>query len=165
VTYDFVRTLVNGRELPQTMTEGRVPSLHVLASGTSMTLERRNDAYNCNLVGDRSECTKSSTGSFLPASEVMRVAVDVGAYDVSRSRSGTIAGERARCFRVVATDRGYLPDIGTESDLCFANDGISLRQRVERSSGDVDERVARNVIRGAANETVEDLARDFDPNR
>jgi hypothetical protein len=114
------------------------------------------------VVETRSECTESATGSFLAASEVVRVAVAVGAYDVSRVDRETIAGQRATCFRVATSGHRYLPDLGTRSDVCLARDGIPLRQRVVRSSGDVDERVARVVNRHADTPAVEALARDFD---
>ena len=107
------------------MSEARNPALHVLLSGTAMTVERGDRSYDCNLVGTRSSCAESTTGSILPASEVLRVAVAAGAYDVSRSPALSIAGERAQCFRVVGVG-GVLPDLGTETDMCLSADGIPL---------------------------------------
>ena len=161
VTYDFTRTLAGGRVLHQTMQEGRSRSLHALVSGTSMTFERGTRQFECNVVDRRSECTQSATGSFLPAWAVLRVAVHVGAYGVSREPSQTIAEARASCFRVATTGSRYLPDLGVESEVCLAPDGVSLRQRVVRSSGDVDERVARTVRRRAGAGAVEALIRSF----
>jgi hypothetical protein len=161
VTYDFTRTLAGGRSLHETMREGRSAGLHALVSGSSMTFERGTHEYQCNVVGTRSECTESATGTFLPAWAVLRVAVRVGAYGVAREPGETIAGDRASCFRVATTGSGYLSDLGTESEVCLARDGISLRQRIVRSSGDVDERVARSVRRRAGTGAVEALIRGF----
>jgi len=161
VTYDFTRTLASGHSLHETMREGRTPGLHALLSGSSMTFERGTHQYECNLIGPRSECTQSATGSFLPAWAVLRVAVHVGAYGVSREPPETIAGEPASCFRVATTGSRYLPDLGTESEMCLARDGVSLRQRIVRSSGDVDERVARSVRRGSVTGAVRALIRGF----
>jgi len=161
VTYDFTRTLADGRTLHQTMQEARSGTLHALVSGSSMTFERGTRQFDCNVVDVRSECTQSATGSFLPAWAVLRVAVRVDAYGVSREPGMTIAGEHASCFRVATTGSRYLTDLGTESDVCLAGDGVSLRQRVVRSSGDVDERVARSVRRHAGTRAVEALIRRF----
>ena len=161
VTYEFARTLAGGRVLRQPMQEGRAERLHVLVSGSSLTLESGPRAYECNRVEDRSECTPSETGRSLPAWAVLRVAVNVGAYGVRRESGETIDGQRATCFRVATTGRGYLPDLGTESDVCLATDGIVLRQRVARPSGDVDERVAQSVRRHVARGAVEALAQKF----
>lgn len=162
VTSEFTRRLKGGRVLMQSMQEGRSRELHVLVAGTSMTLERNGRAHDCQMVATRTECTESATGSFLPSSEVVRVAVAAGAYEVSRAGPETIAGERAACFRLVTSGSRYLPDLGAESGVCLAPDGISLRQRVVRSSGDIDDRVARVVNRRADTRAVESLARDFD---
>ncbi len=161
--YDFVRTLASGRTMRQAMREARNDTLHVLLSGSSMTIESRNRAYDCTLVRNRSGCTASATGAVLPESEVLRVAVAAGAYGVTRGASETIAGERARCFRVLATGHGGLPDIGVETDLCLAADGVPLRERVVRATGDVDQRIARSVSRRVTTASIEALARSFDP--
>jgi hypothetical protein len=163
VRFDFSRTLANGRELRQPMSEARDPGLHVLISGSAMTVERGSSSYDCNLVGSQSSCTESTTGSVLPASEVLRVAVAAGAYDVSRSPAVSIAGERAECFRVVGVS-GQLPDLGTETDMCLSSDGIPLSQRVVRTTGDVDERVASSVDRHATTRAIEALEQSFAAN-
>ena len=163
VTFEFTRKLANGRVLTQAMHEGRVPSLRVLTSGTSMTVEKRAEHFDCNLVGERSECSPTATGRVLPPSEVLRVSVAAGAYGVERRPAETIAGERARCFRVRATGPATIPDLGAATDLCVSDDGIVLRQRVEKASGDVDERVARSVRRGVTMRAIEAVIRDFDP--
>ena len=96
VRYDFVRTLANGRVLRERASEGRSSSWHVVITGAAMTLERGDRSYACDLVGNRSDCKKIPGGAALPESEVVRVAVAAGAYDVVRQPDATIAGFRAR---------------------------------------------------------------------
>ena len=163
ITYDFTRTLANGRRLRQTMQEGRSPKLHVLTAGSAMTIETPTHTYSCTLVAAGSACHEETTGRTLPESDVLRVAIAAGAYGVTRQAGATIAGARARCFRVLATGRGGLPDVGVETDVCLAPDGITLRDRVARATGDVDERTARVVRRDVSTADVEELARGFDP--
>jgi len=163
VNYDFTRTLADGRVLNESMQEARDPSLHVLLSGTSMTVDTSSRSYDCNLVEGRWPCTGSTTGAVLPPSEVLRVALAHGWYDVTRAPNTVIAGERAECFRVLTTGDGQLPDIGAETDRCLAADGVALSERIVHSTGDVDERVARSVIRGVSTGTIETLAHGFDP--
>jgi hypothetical protein len=64
---------------------------------------------------------------------------------------------------VLATGHGGLPAVGVETDVCLAPDGVTLRDRIVRSTGDVDERTARAVRRDASPADVEQLARGFDP--
>jgi hypothetical protein len=161
--YDFTRTLANGRSLRQPMSEARNASIHVLISGSAMTVERGNREFDCNLLGERVACHESATGRVLPASTVLRVAVSVGAYDVSRGPSATIAGQPAQCFRILGTGRGQLDDIGTETDMCFSASGVPLSQRVVHPTGAIDERVARSVEEPATTRTIEALRRSFGP--
>jgi hypothetical protein len=163
ITYDFTRTLANGRRLRQTMQEGRSPELHVLSARSAMSIQTPTRTYSCTLVDTGSACHEETTGRTLPESEVLRVAIAAGAYGVTRQAGETIAGEHARCFRVLATGRGGLPDVGVETDVCVAADGITLRDRVVRATGDVDERTARAVRRDVSPADVEQLARGFDP--
>ena len=160
-TYDFTRTLPGGSELRQVMREGRTPSLHVLYSGTAMTVERGNRTYVCNLVADRSSCDATPGGRALPASEVLRVAVSTGAYAVSRLPTWRIAGQPSRCFRVFAVGPATLPDLGTDTDTCLFTDGVPSSQRIVRTTGTIDERVARSVERGVSTAAVVVLERGF----
>jgi len=163
VTYTFTRTLADGRALREVMREGRAHDLHVLTAGTSMTIETARGSYDCTLVETRAGCTRSGDGKVLPESEVMRIAVNTGVYEVSRLPSRTIAGEHARCFRVLPTGPGMLPGIGTETDVCLADNGIALDERVARATGNTDERVATEVARGVSSDRIKALARRFDP--
>jgi hypothetical protein len=163
VKYDFTRTLAGGRTLRQSMQEARVASLHVLRSGSVMTVDQGKRSFNCNLVEGRPACTESAAGTALAPSEVLRVAVSVGAYTVVKDAGATIAGEQARCFRVLATGHGQLPDLGIEADLCLAPNGVSLSQRIVRASGDADERLAREVEAPVTRAKVRAVARGFEP--
>ena len=160
-SYDSTRTVANGMTMHQRSREGRSTTLHVVVSGTTMTIERRRRSYDCSLVGKRFGCEESTAGSTLPASEVLRVAVAIGAYDVVRQPDVTIAGLRARCFRVRATGHGSLPDLGVETDNCLTDAGISLRWVRVRPPGTVDERVATAVQSRATTRDVEALAERF----
>lgn len=164
-TYDFTRTLADGRSLAEVMREGRTPELHVLMAGTSMTIESPKGAFDCTLIEVRTGCTGSDSSQVLPESEVLRVAVNAGAYGVSRLPGRTIAGEHAHCFRVLPTGTSVLPDIGNETVVCLADDGVALEERVARTTGNTDERVATVVQRDVSTEQVQALARSFDPGR
>jgi hypothetical protein len=163
VTYDFTRTLPSGSTLRQVMREGRTPALHVLYSGTAMTVDRGSQTYVCNLVDDRSSCDATPGGRALPASEVLRVAVSVGAYAVRRLPERLISGQPSGCFRVFATGSATLPDLGTDTDMCLFADGVPSSQRISRTTGVVDERVARSVKRGVPTSAIEALERSFGP--
>jgi hypothetical protein len=160
-SYDFTRTLANGLTLHQRRREGHSTTLDVVVSGTAMTIEHGQRSYDCELVGERSGCKESIVGVTLPASDVLRVAVAIGAYDVVREPDATIAGLRAQCFRVRATGHGSLPDLGVETENCLADDGISLRLLVVRPPGNVDEQVATAVQSRATMPDVEALAEGF----
>jgi hypothetical protein len=162
VTYDFTRTLADGRQLREVMREARRDDLHVLTAGTSMTVETATGSYDCTLVEVRAGCRPSGGPAGLPESEVLRVAVNADAYGVSRLPGRTIAGEDARCFRVLPTGPGVLPDIGTETVTCLSRDGIALDERIVRTTGNTDERVATALERGVTRERIRALARSFD---
>ena len=163
VRYDFARTLADGRVLRQRASEGRSSSWHVVITATAMTLERGARSYVCDLVGNQSECKKASSAAALPESEVVRVAVAAGAYNVVRRPDATIAGLPARCFRMRATGQGSLPDFGVETDRCLTESGIPLRLIVVRPPGNVDEQVATSVRPGASAALVQALAASFAP--
>jgi hypothetical protein len=96
---------------------------------------------------------------------VLRVAIGTGAYAVTRQPTITIAGVEAQCFRVRATGAGLLPDIGTETEACFSAAGVPLSQRVVRTTGDVDARVARKVRTDIDVGAIDRLQRSFGGDR
>ena len=159
VNFDFTRTLANGSVLRERASEGRSGRLHVLVSGPSMTIDTGAKSYACAVAAELSGCRQSTVGTTLPASEVLRIAIDAGAYDVVRRPDTTIAGHPARCFRVRATGQGGLPDIGVETDRCFGAGGIPLRISVVRPPGIVDRQIATSVLPHATLHDVEALAR------
>jgi hypothetical protein len=161
VQYDFTRTLADGRVLRQRGSEGRSASWHVVSQGAAMTIERGNRTYTCALIGDRSGCTKTADHAALPESEVVRVAVAAGAYDVVRMQDATIAGVKARCFRMRATGKGSLPDFGVETDRCLSGAGVPLRLFVVRPPGSVNEQVATRVRRRPTTAQVKALTVSF----
>ena len=57
---------------------------------------------------------------------------DAGIYDVTPAPAATIAGELRRCFVVRAhvLNKQLPNDFGAESDLCYASDGVPLRDRL-----------------------------------
>ena len=146
VKYDFTRTLAGGRALRQSMQEARDPSLHVLRSGSAMTVDQGRRSYDCNLVDGRPACTESAAGTALPPSEVFRVAVSVGRVHgrQGRRRRRSPASERdaSGCSRPdTANSR-----ISASRPTCVSRPtACPLRQRIVRASGDVDERLARTV--------------------
>jgi hypothetical protein len=161
VKYDFTRTLADGRVLRQRGNEGRSASWHVVSQGTAMTIERGDLTYTCTRLGHGFGCTKTADHAALPESEVVRVAVAAGAYDVVRTQDATIAGIRARCFRMRATGQGSLPDFGVETDRCLSDEGVPLRLFVVRPPGSVNEQVATNVRRRATPAQVKALTTSF----
>jgi hypothetical protein len=165
VSYRFVRTLADRAVMRETMQEARDRSVHVLRAGSAMTIDKGDHHYDCNLTGAEFACTGTGAGPVLAPSEVLRVAVSVGAYHVNEAAPATIAGGRARCFRVLATGRGQLPDFGVETDLCLTTAGVPLRQRIVRASGNVDERVAQTFTNRVTAPTIDAIAGAADPNR
>jgi hypothetical protein len=163
VTYDFERRLAGGRTLAVPMREARNEELHVLTAGTSMKFETPNRAYDCTLVDARAACHEVDRTRELPESEVLRVAVNTGVYGVSQLPNRTVAGEPARCFLILPTGPGTLPDIGTETAVCLSNDGIALDERVARATGTTDQRVATAVVRDVTDEQIRSVVRSFDP--
>jgi hypothetical protein len=165
VSYQFIRTLPDRAVMRETMQEARDRSIHVLRAGSAMTIDTGDRSYDCNLTGAQFVCTESGAGPVLASSEVLRVAVSVGAYNVNAAAPAIIAGTRARCFRVLATGHGELPDFGVETDLCLTAAGVPLRQRIMRTTGDVDERVARTFTNRVTAHTIDAIAPGVDPNR
>ena len=158
VRYDFTRTNRDGRVLRQAGEEGRSGAWHVVITGTAMTLEHGRASSACDLIGDTYGCRETPGGRALPESTVVRVVVAAGAYDVTRRPDTTIAGIRARCFRMRATGGGSLPDFGVETDRCLTREGIPLRLVVVRPPGQVEEHIATSLRREATPKQVRALA-------
>ena len=145
VRYRFTRTNADGRVLRQLGEEGRSGTWHVVITGTAMSFERGRASYACVLIRGSYGCKETPGGRALPESTVVRVVVAAGAYDVTRRPDTTIAGVRARCFRMRATGRGSLPEFGVETDRCLTGEGIPLRLVVVRPPGQVEEHLATSI--------------------
>jgi hypothetical protein len=158
VRYDFTRRIADGRVLRQRGAEGRSGGWHVAITGTAMTIDHGDESSSCDLVGAEYGCRKEPRRGALPESRVVQVVVDTGAYTVVRQPDTTIAGTRARCFRMRATGQGSLPDFGAQTDRCLSAVGIPLRLVVVRPPGIVEEHVATAVAPGAMAKQVKDLA-------
>ncbi|GIU90285.1 MAG: hypothetical protein KatS3mg010_1384 [Acidimicrobiia bacterium] len=102
---------------------------------------------------------QGTTGGHSRRPDVVRTVVALRTYAVAPRPDETLAGERARCFRVLAV-RGVLPALGTETVYCLAEDGLPLRRRV---AGPVrtDEWVAVRVERDPPREHYAALLREL----
>jgi hypothetical protein len=158
VHYDFTRRITDGRVLRQQGAEGRSGGWHVVITGTAMTVEHGEESSSCDLVGAEYGCRQQPRGRTLPESSVVQVVVDTGAYTVVRRPDATIAGMRARCFRMRATGQGSLPDFGAQTDRCLGGGGIPLRRVVVRPPGIAEEQLATSVTPGATTKQVKALA-------
>jgi hypothetical protein len=155
---DFTRRIADGRVLRQPGAEGRSGGWHVVITGTAMTVEHGEESSSCDLVGAEYGCRQDASGRSLPESTVVQVVVDTGSYTVVRRPDTTIAGVRARCFRMRGTGQGSLPDFGAQTDRCLSDDGIPLRLVVVRPPGIVEEHLATAVAAGATTRQVKALA-------
>jgi len=128
----YVETLVraDGGRLPSTTYVARRKQVLATRSGTSLHVYLPDRSYACELAGTTPSCFDQPPAG-LPESEVLRVAVASGAYDVARAEGAQIAGEEAECFTMKAHGvNKRLPQFGAETDVCLASDGVPLRKRV-----------------------------------
>jgi hypothetical protein len=111
---------------------------------------------SCTTTGTgRPRCIDHKEGKTLASSEVYREVTRLGAYGVERRADRTVAGERARCFELVALGRAW-PQLGAQSEECYASDGVPLRSELRRD-GVVDVREAVRVRRRVTPATLRDL--------
>jgi hypothetical protein len=83
-----------------------------------------------------------------------------GPYTVQAAGSVRVAGERGRCFRLVANGRPGRPVFGLEADRCLTRDGLVLRDVVRRAdSRDVS--TARRVRRTVSDRDFTRLLRGY----
>jgi hypothetical protein len=148
VRYRYTRERADGARLPATTYEARTPTAFVTRDDTSLHVDGASGAYDCELVDRQPQCYRKPARPELPGSEVVRVAIDAGPYDVLRTAGARIAAERARCYSLRARHvRRQLPGLGRETRMCFATDGVPLRVRVQRLVVDTHE--AESVTRTA----------------
>jgi hypothetical protein len=155
VTFRFERRFGDGRRFAEELTEVNRPPLHVNASPSTVRVDFGDKVSECTTTADGPQCTERRAAGALALADVYRVVVDNGTYTVERLPERTIAGERARCFRLVAT-RGVLAQLGNVTEQCFARDGVPLRTQVRRGD-DTDTRTAQRVARTVTDATVDAL--------
>src|SRR5689334_21091504 len=122
VQFDFTRVAPGGRQLRQNETEANRPPVHVTANSTTVTVDFGTRVVSCTSTAEGPRCLPEQTGRTLPPAAVYHVVTRLGGYRVEPAPARTIAGERARCFRLTAT-RASLADLGTDAERCYATDG------------------------------------------
>ena len=129
--YAYTRADLHGRKYTSTEYDVRGPKGTLTRNGTSLAIDWNGQGSDCTMASAKPSCLARPVASGLPESEVLRVAVDAGIYDVTRAPDTTIAGEPARCFVIRAhrLDKQLPNDFGSESDMCFDARGVPLRFR------------------------------------
>jgi hypothetical protein len=156
VDFDFTRTLANGQHLTQRVTEANRPPIHIASSASSVTVDFGDRVASCTTTGTGApQCIEQKEGATLASWEVYREVIRLGAYGVERRADRTIAHEQAHCFTLVARGSAW-PQLGAQTEQCYASDGIPLRSEVRRG-GAVDAREAVRVNRRATAATLREL--------
>jgi len=145
VEFDFTRTLANGEQLREAVTEANRPPVHVLSSGTTVTVDFGARTASCTNTDKGPKCIEQADDPSLASSAVYREVTALGAYRVERLSGATFAGEPARCFALAAVARPW-PQLGDRTEQCYARDGVPLHSSIRRGQG-VDSRDAVRVIR------------------
>ncbi len=159
--YVFTRTKGAGSTLSSDYSEARNQRFHLTRSESSLDIDTADRHYDCELVDEQPSCSASQLIKTVPASEVLRIAVALGAYDVVSAGSRDVNGEPTRCFQVRAHEANHaLPGLGFETDTCYTPDGIRADTRVR---SDVVERwVARRILRTFDAATIAPVLSGFD---
>jgi hypothetical protein len=141
--------------------EARNPRFHVTRSESSLDIDSTTRHYDCELVDEQPSCSALPRAKTVAESEVLQIAVALGAYDVTSTGDRDVNGEPTRCFRVRAHDDNHaLPGLGFETDTCYTPDGIRADTRVR---SDVVERwVARRILRTFDAATIAPVLNGFD---
>ena len=159
--YLFTRSNGPGAVFSSDYSEARNQRFHVMRSGSSLDIDSANRHYDCELVDEKPSCSTSPLVKTVAASEVLRIAVALGAYDVVSTGDRDVNGEPTRCFQVRTRDENHaLPGLGFETDTCYTPDGIRADTRVR---SDVVERwVARRILRTFDAATIAPVLSGFD---
>ena len=129
VDYEFTRVRPDdGQRLTNTVTEARYRGASLTRSGGTLTVQLPAVRYTCESVGARrATCFETHDRASLPLSELVKTAVDTGAYAVRGAPKSTVAGEPADCYVVTSRVAGNeLAGLGRETTLCVGADGIPL---------------------------------------
>ena len=105
--YVFTRSNGPGPVFSSDYSEARNRRFHVTRSGSSLDIDSANRHYDCELVDDQPSCSASPLVKTVPASEVLRIAVALGAYDVVATGDRDVNGEPTRCFQVRTRDENH----------------------------------------------------------
>jgi hypothetical protein len=160
VEYAFSRERPDGRILRAPLSEARTSFAHLIRTAVTLVIENARERYECELVTQSPQCQVHPVEDALPTSEVMRIAVAIGAYDVGSLGSTTVAGEPGRCFQMRHAHGSPLKAFGDRAELCLTDDGIPLRTRVV---GDGEEtRVAVRVSRAVDSAALRPLLEGFE---
>lgn len=163
VEYRFERRRHDGTTLAVETVEARRRRVHVVRAPAAVTVELGDRVFECSALGPdggRAGCVVRRGEPVLATADVLRALVGDGTYAVQTLTGEWIAGERARCFRVMAT-RGFVPEVGLVRELCFTGDAVPLRTMVLDVNGR-DERVARRVVRDPGARVLAQLFADLD---
>jgi hypothetical protein len=155
VEFRSVRELSDGRELPQRVTEANRPPVHVRAAGGTVTVDYGDRVDSCTTVDGKSQCLERDDDPSVATASVYANVARLGAYRIERAPDRAVAGETARCFRLVAVRRAW-PQLGTRTEQCYAADGVPLWSRLDRA-GARDTRTAVNVQRRVPAAVIEEL--------
>lgn len=160
--YSFTRTRADGAKLPPVTTyEARGRGVAVHRAGTSLIVDRPNNRVECELVDTGPTCYRRPAGKDLSDADIVRIAVDAGAYGVRSTGHTTVAGERADCFTVRPIDDHWLDGLGRTTEECLAGDGVPLRT-VRTGIANVDEQTATQVVRQFDAATLRDAVAGFE---
>ena len=159
IQYDFTRANAHGA-VQSVVTEGRQGGLSLAIAGDTLTLRSTDRVLVCQRVTDTASCFRQPVDVSLPTSEVIAVAVALGAYDVATGRAATIAGERAECFDLRANKGHALPGLGDQTEVCLSADGLLLSTDV-RTGAARESRTAQVVQRRISDAELDELLARF----
>jgi len=162
--FKFERRLRNGQNIATDESEVNRPPDHVAAGLGGIGGIRNGHRIACDNVNNQQVCAPNGPAASFDADVAERVANLSAAleppnhwYRVERGAAQTIAGERARCYRLRRIVLVPAPPYGEQTVLCFGRDGVPLRVRTERIEG-TDDRVAtvvRHTVTDADFDTVQ----------
>jgi hypothetical protein len=132
--------------------------VHIVTGGGSADATIGDTRFHCTETEDDGTlCSTAPATKTLSSSEIVRTAVDIGAYVVTRLPDETIAGEHAKCYSLFGAE-GFVTALGIETEYCFAADGVQLRTKIT-TVNDVRNRVANRVERDPPDAALEEVLR------
>ena len=161
VRYEFARADARGA-VQSVLTEGRRGRLSLVLTGDTLTLRSPDRVLVCQRVTTTASCFRRPADISLPTSEVIAVAVALGAYDVARGRVVNVAGERGDCFDLRANKGHALPGLGNQTEVCLSRDGLLLSTAV-RTGAKRETRTAQVVQRRVTDAELDGLLAGFKP--